>query len=145
MKEVVMKIDALPHILPVPYFGRLRANVSGPLAGSVHFLSSIPCLFDLDVRFRVMDRFPDYTQILTLVPGQHLTLATTNPALVNELVRLANDGMAELVGKYPDRFKGFAASLPMHDPERALDELDRSINSLRASAGQIEASVNDLH
>ena len=139
-----MKIDAWPHILPVPYLERLSASVSGPLAGSVRFLASIPCLFDLDVRFRVMDRFPEYTQVLTLVPGQHLPMATTNAPLVHELVELANDGMAELVAKYPDRFKGFAAALPMHDPVRALDELDRSINVLGALGVQIEASINGV-
>jgi predicted TIM-barrel fold metal-dependent hydrolase len=142
--EDTLIIDAWPHILPAPYFERLSASVSGPLSASVRFLASIPCLFDLNTRFRTMDRFPNYTQVLTLVPGQHLPLAVPNPALVSELVRLANDGMAELVTAYPDRFLGFAASLPMHNPDLALDELDRAIHGLGALGVQIEANINGV-
>ncbi len=32
-----------------------------------------------------------------------------------EFARIANDGLAELVAKYPDRFIGFVASLPMNN------------------------------
>jgi aminocarboxymuconate-semialdehyde decarboxylase len=139
-----MKIDAWPHILPKPYLDRLAAITSGPAAGTLRFLTAIRCLSDLEVRFRVMDQYPDYVQILTLVPGQHLPVALGNPTLASELVRLANDAMAELVAIYPGRFRGFAASLPLHDPDQALGELDRAITALGAVGVQIEANINGV-
>lgn len=139
-----MKIDAWPHILPKPYLDRLGAIASGPLAGNLRILTAIRCLSDLEVRFRVMDQYPDYMQILTLVPGQHLPVAPSNPTLASELVRLANDAMAELVATYPGRFRGFAASLPLHDPDQALSELDRAITALGAVGVQIEANINGV-
>jgi len=36
-----------------------------------------------------------------------------------DLARIANDAMADLVARYPDRFAGFAASLPMADADAA--------------------------
>ena len=121
-----MKIDAWPHILPKPYLDRLGAIASGPLAGNLRILTAIRCLSDLEVRFRVMDQYPDYVQILTLVPGQHLPVAPSNPTLASELARLANDAMAELVATYPDRFRGFAASLPLHDLEHSILRVARA-------------------
>jgi len=40
-----------------------------------------------------------------------------------ELTKAANDEMAELVDKYPDRFVAAIASLPMNDMDAALREL----------------------
>ena len=50
-----------------------------------------------------------------------------------DLAQRANDGMAELVSKYPDRFPAFVASLPMNDPDAAVRELaSRDRRSRRA-------------
>ena len=65
------------------------------------------------------------------MPGLHLTLAIGDPKLADDLVRLSNDGLAEFVTKYPDRFKGFAGLLPMYDP----DKLNRT-----GSAAEIKCS-----
>jgi predicted TIM-barrel fold metal-dependent hydrolase len=40
--------------------------------------------------------------------------------------------MAELVHRYPDRFVGFAASLPMEDAEASVAELKRAVAELGA-------------
>jgi aminocarboxymuconate-semialdehyde decarboxylase len=90
-----------------------------------------------------MDRFGDYTQILTPVPALHLAIAVTNPKLASELVRLSNDGMAELVIKHPDRFRGFAALLPMHDSEKALLELERVLK-MGALGVQVETNIGGV-
>lgn len=45
------------------------------------------------------------------------------------LARRANDYMAEQVKKNPKRFSGFA-SLSMHDPKQAAEELRRAVNEL---------------
>ncbi|MBI4483361.1 MAG: amidohydrolase [Acidobacteria bacterium] len=100
----------------------------------------VPVLVDLDQRFRIMDRHGDYVQVLTLAVPPLEVLA--GPKGVPELARLANDGMAELVEKYPDRFPGFVASMPMNNPEAALGEMDRAINQLGATGIQIYSNVN---
>jgi aminocarboxymuconate-semialdehyde decarboxylase len=50
--------------------------------------------------------------------------------------------MAELVQRYPERFSGFAASLPMNDVDQALREAERSIDMLGALGVQIFTNIN---
>ena len=51
------------------------------------------------------------------------------PAQALELARVANDGMAELVARHPQRFAGFVASLPFNDPDAAVQETRRAVDS----------------
>ena len=80
--------------------------------------------------------------------GQVLTLALPSPELLGgpeqspEFARVANDGMAEIVARWPDRFPAFVASLPMNNVPAALAEMDRAIGSLGARGIQICTSVN---
>src|SRR4030095_13642356 len=64
-----------------------------------------------------------------------------DPAETPALARLMNDGLAEIVAKYPDRFLGFAAALPMNKPDAAVVEIDRAIGDLHASGVIIFSSV----
>jgi predicted TIM-barrel fold metal-dependent hydrolase len=57
------------------------------------------------------------------------------------MARLANDGMAGLVARHPDRFPGFIASLPMNDPEGLLKEAKRAVTDLKAVGVQIFSNV----
>jgi aminocarboxymuconate-semialdehyde decarboxylase len=54
---------------------------------------------------------------------------------------MANDGMAEIVAAHPDRFPAFVASLPMNNPEAALRELARAIDTLGATGVQMFTNV----
>ena len=137
-----MKIDAFPHILPRRYFDRMIAAASGPASYMQKRTAGVPCLYDLDERFRVMDRFEGYVQVLTL--SSPPVEALGEPALTRDLARLANDEMADLVRRYPDRFLGFAASLPMNDPDAAVREAERAIAHLGALGVQIYTNVNGL-
>lgn len=101
---------------------------------------SLPQLRDLDVRFRVMDGFGDYQQVLSLPTPPIEALAGPRDAV--ELARLGNDGLAELVSRHPDRFPGFVASLPLNDPDAALAELHRAIRDLGACGVQVFSNVN---
>jgi len=49
--------------------------------------------------------------------------------------------MAELVRKHPDRFVGFAAALPMNDPEASVKEAQRAVTDLGAKGIQIHSNV----
>jgi aminocarboxymuconate-semialdehyde decarboxylase len=137
------KVDAWSHILPAPHIARLNKLPAGPHSPSLKAVMSAPELFDLSARFRTMDRFGDYAQILTPVPALHLGLALANPGQASELVQFANDGMADLVVKQPDRFRGFAALLPMHDPGRVLQELDRVV-AMGALGVQVETNISGV-
>jgi len=137
-----VKIDAFPHILPRRYFDRMIAAASGPASYMQKRTAGVPCLYDLDERFRVMDRFEGYVQVLTL--SSPPVEALGEPALTRDLARLANDEMADLVRRYPDRFLGFAASLPMNDPDAAVREAERATSDLDALGVQIYTNVNGL-
>ena len=60
---------------------------------------NIPCIVDLDDRFRIMDLYGDYQQVICL--GAPPIEVFGPPAVAKEMARIANDGMAELVRKYP--------------------------------------------
>jgi predicted TIM-barrel fold metal-dependent hydrolase len=134
-----MKIDVFPHIFPKRFFDRMCEVVSPS-----HYMQkrtrAIPVLTDLDLRFRIMDRYEGYVQVLTLCSPPIEALA--GPELAAELASLANDGMADLVERHPDRFPGFVASLPMNNPDGALREIDRAVNELGATGVQIFSNVN---
>jgi predicted TIM-barrel fold metal-dependent hydrolase len=134
-----VKIDIFPHIYPKRFAERALSLSSAGLYMQKRF-REIPVLTDLDLRFRIMDRYGDYVQVLTLSSPPIEAMGT--PEETPELARLANDGMAALVEKYPDRFPGFVASLPMNNPEAALREMDRAVTGLGATGVQIFSNVN---
>ena len=87
-----------------------------------------------------MDRFPDYCQVVSLPAPPIEAMGDAKPS--PELAELANDGMAELVVKHPDRFPGFVAALPMNNPDAAVKEIDRAVLKLGAVGFQIYTNVN---
>jgi len=134
-----MKIDIFNHIFPKSFYDRMLSVA--PNAKDINKrVRNIPCIVDLDERFRIMDRFEGYVQIICLPNPPIESLAS--PPLSTELAKLANDGMAELVRKYPARFPGFIASLPMNDPEGLLKEAKRAIRDLKAVGVQIFTNVS---
>src|SRR6185437_88935 len=134
-----MKIDIFCHIFTKTYYDRM---LSSPERGSTmrKRVSNIPCIVDLDARFRVMDRFGDYVQVISL-PAPPIE-ALGEPQKSQEMARIGNDGLAELVTKYPDRFPGFIAALPMNNPDTAVEEIDRAVMKLGATGVQIYTNVN---
>ncbi len=134
-----MKIDIFNHVFPRRYFDRMM-EVAGNHKDMGKRVRSVPMLVDLDERFRVMDRFgADYRQILSLGAPPLEVLA--NPEVSVELARIANDGMAELCDRHPERFPGFVASLPMNNPKAALGECKRAIDTLGARGVQVYSNA----
>src|SRR5690242_7486724 len=113
------KIDVFTHILPRAYLARLERQLEQTMEPSqlAYYRAGVfaydPVLTDLDARWRQMDQIaqfvPDadaYQQVLVLaVPPLE---EVGPPAVSDELARLANDEMADLVRRFPDRFVGFA-------------------------------------
>jgi aminocarboxymuconate-semialdehyde decarboxylase len=114
-------IDAWTHILPKLYFAKLQTV--GSASGRLKRWLTLKSLFDLDERFRVMDGFRGYRQFLTpsLPPIEDLAEGEA----ANDLARLMNDELAELVAVYPDRFVGWCGALSFLDPAAAVKEVDR--------------------
>ena len=132
------KIDIFTHISPAPYYeGMMRVAPTYKDIGKR--MRGVPMLTDLDMRFRVMDAFDDYAQVLSLPTPPIEVFAS--PADSVDLARAANDGMAELVQKYPDRFPGFVASLPLGDADAAARELYRAVDDLGARGFQLFSNV----
>src|SRR5262245_6291818 len=128
------KIDIFTHIYPPPFY-ELLMKVNPTFKDVGKRSRGVPMLYDLDERFRVMDGFPDYQQVLSL-PTPPLEVMA-DAAQATELAMVANDSMADLVRRHPDRFAGFVASLPFNDPDAAVKETKRAISSLGASGIQI--------
>jgi len=133
-----MKLDIFNHIFPKTFFDKMLQE-SSHLKDMGKRVQNIPVLYDLDERFRMMDQFEDYAQVICLSSPPLEVMA--GPEQSPELARMANDGMAEYVDKYPDRFPAFIASLPMNNPDAALEEIDRSINDLKAVGIQFFSNV----
>ena len=127
------KIDIFTHILPLKYKEALykKANHSYYLEAN----DATPTLWSLDDRFRVMDKYEGLAQVLTLASPPLEDVA--NPGDAAELAKIANDEMAELLVRYPDRFVAAAASLPMNDMSLALKETDRAMRDLNFKGVQI--------
>jgi hypothetical protein len=133
------KIDIFNHIYPPAYYTRLM-RIAPDYQDIGKRMRGIPMLADLDVRFHVMDAFDDYEQVLSLPTPPIENIVRGADAL--ELARAANDGMAELVSKHPRRFPAFIAAVPFDDPDAAVREAIRAIDTLGARGIQMFTNVH---
>lgn len=132
-----MKIDIFAHILPGRYLAAYtRANPA--VANEVEARN--PAVTNLDIRLRLMDRYPDVLQVLTV--SQPPLEKFVGPAQAVELARTANDEMAELVEKYPDKFIAAVACLPMNDVDASQKEAERAVKQLGFKGVQIYTRIH---
>ncbi len=132
-----MKIDIFAHFLPKKYLQRLNKRFKH-IAGSK--AASNRATFDVEMRLKLMDRYPDVLQVLTIVGLSFETLVS--PEESPELAKIANDELAELIIKHPDKFIGGVALLPINNIDAALLETDRAINQLGFKGVQVYARLN---
>ena len=138
----MLKIDVFNHIFPKPFFDRLQQVVANK--GAVKRWLNIPFLHDIDVRFRRLEEFgPEYRQILSL-SAPPIEAINPDRQTTLDLAALANDSMADLVRRFPDRFPGFIASLPLNYPDESVAELERAVTRLGALGVQVFSNVNGL-
>jgi aminocarboxymuconate-semialdehyde decarboxylase len=135
-----MRIDAFNHFFPERYFKKME-EVAGDLQDMFRRTRAIKSIHDLDERFRIMDMFDDYAQVVSLPAPSLETLSKGNPQVALELAKIGNDGMAELVAKYPDRFPAFVAHTPLTAPDAGVAETERAIKQLGAIGTQIFSNV----
>ena len=137
-----MKIDIFPHFLPVKYKDALfkKANRRFYAANLDKVILNTPALYDLDMRLRLIEKHEGLRQVLTLA-APPVELAA-DPKDAADLSKIANDELAELVAKYPDKFIAAVACLPMNDIDAALEETDRAIRDLKFKGVQIFTPVD---
>jgi len=133
------KIDIFPHILPKPYFDKML-SMSDRSAYMQKRVRDIPVMYDLDTRFRIMEQYDGYAQVLTLnLPPIEFV---AGPKASPDLAKLADDILAALVVKYPQHFPAFVASLPLNNPDATLRETERAMKQLGARGVQLGSNVN---
>ena len=96
-----------------------------PGYGDLKFLDG---LIDLEGRrLAEMDQYGVDMQLLSLTaPGVQMFDADT----ASELVSLANDRLAQVIGRHPHRFAGLASFAPQ-SAKRAVKEMERAIKQLK--------------
>ena len=92
------KIDVFTHISP-PGYSEGVERLAGSLKDIGKRSRGVPMLHDSSIRFKVMDMFPGYQQVLSLPTPPIELFAQPDQGI--ELARIANDSMAELVRKHP--------------------------------------------
>ena len=136
MKQLYpLVIDVYSHVTPPKY----KELISKTIPNFRGFPD--PSLWDMDYRFQLMDHFEGLVQVLTVSLPSLDKVSDIEKA--KDLAKCANDEMAELVNRYPERFVAAVASLPLGDIDASLDETDRAINDLRFRGIQINTPIND--
>jgi len=134
----MQKIDVFTHILPEKYLDALASKTDGR---GTEALNARRRLSDLDIRFRIMELNEGYAQILNIAGPPVEDVA--NPTVAAELAKIANDEMAELVLKYPEKFLAALACLPMNNMKAVVKEVDRAIIDLGFRGIQITTNIMD--
>ena len=86
-----------------------------------------------------MDKYEPLRQVLTL--GRIAVEHIAGPELAADLARQANDEIAELVAKYPERFVAGLATLALNNVDESLKEADRAIRDLNFRGVYIHTPV----
>lgn len=135
----MMKIDIFSHICPKKYIDSVTKILPSDSYWQT-MMGAIPTLHDMDRRFRILDKY-GVTQVLVMASPAIEDIADSKKS--PDVAKMANDEMAELVYKYPERFPAAVAALPMNNMDAALKEVDRAINDLHFRGVQIYTPIND--
>src|SRR5438874_11610344 len=131
-------VDIYCHIFPDKFFGEM--NRIAPSRGNIAArLRGVKKLFDLDERFREMDQFGDYREIISLPNPPIEDLAAGAVGL--NLARIGNDAMAELCARHPQRFPTFVAAVSLTDVDGSVKEARRAVAELGAGGVQIFTNI----
>ncbi|TFY99971.1 amidohydrolase family protein [Ramlibacter rhizophilus] len=132
------KIDIYNHVMPQRYLALVQQHSKDP--GIVKRMTNLRMLWDIEARVDMLQKWPEVQQVLTLALPAPEVLG--NPELSPGFAQVANDEMAAIVARWPQRFPAFVASLPMNNIPAALAEMDRAIGELGARGIQISTNIN---
>jgi predicted TIM-barrel fold metal-dependent hydrolase len=133
-----MRLDAYTHFIPKKFLERME-QVAGDQKDIGKRMRGVPSIYDLDVRNKVVDGFADYAQILSypMPPLEHFA----KPPHLEELLKLINDGFAEICAKDPTRYPGWVAQTSLALPDAGVGEMKRALKN-GALGVQIYTNVN---
>jgi len=132
-----MMIDMFNHFMPKAYHDRIAPLI--PDNPAVTAFPRLKTLVDIEARLRLLDEFDGLQQVLSLANPPLELIAP--PDRTPELARIANDALAEICRKNPDRFPTFIAAMPTNNVEASLQEIDRAIDTLGARGIQLFTNV----
>ena len=142
-----MRIDAYTHFFPKKFFDKLN-EVAGDYKDMGKRVRSLPALYDLDVRKKIVDGHKDYQQILSY-PQPPIERFAKSPQDIDAFCRIINDGFAELCAKEKHHFPGWVAhvSLDAADAVGALaqERPQLAIIDLLISGGAGLELCRDVH
>jgi len=95
-------------------------------------------LATVELRLKDMDRMGIDIQAVSPAPQQ--TYYWTEPGLGLELSRMINERLAEIVGRWPDRFVALG-TVPLQNVELAVSELERCVKQLGLRGVEINPNV----
>jgi aminocarboxymuconate-semialdehyde decarboxylase len=100
-----------------------------------------PVFYDADAKVEWMDR--NSLDIAAISVGPPIYFYWLSPEIGLEAAKLANDGIAQMVAKRPDRLRGMA-HLPMQDPDAAIAELERVVKDHGFKAVEVGTSIEGV-
>ena len=149
----MLKIDMHSHIIPknLPdwekkfgYEGFIRLEHHKPgwanmMLGDNFFREINHNCWDPEVRINEYEKYTTQVQVVCTIPVLFAYFSKPKDGL--EVARFLNDDLANLVYKYPKKYIGLG-SLPMQDPELAVQELFR-IRELGLKGVQVGTNIED--
>lgn len=100
-----------------------------------------PAFYDADAKVAWMDE--NKLDIAAISVGPPIYFYWLSPEAGLEAAKLANDGIAQMVAKRPDRLRGMA-HLPMQDPDAAIAELERVVKEYKFKAVEVGTSIEGV-
>lgn len=96
--------------------------------------------WDAEVRVHECDQHGVHVQVLSTIPVLFNYWAKPKDTL--EVSRFLNDHIADVARRYPTRFVSLG-TVPMQDPQLAIQELERCMGELGLAGVQIGSHIND--
>src|SRR5262249_1216393 len=115
-------IDAFCHFFPPRLFEKMSRTTAGTKDIGKR-IQGVPTIHGPEPRLKSWGEFGAWAEFLSL--GRPPLEAMAGPDEAAEFARIANDGLAELCAKHPDRFAGYVGALPMNAPDAAAKEAER--------------------
>jgi predicted TIM-barrel fold metal-dependent hydrolase len=137
-----LRFDLHTHFYTQAYFDNIRESGGdfsfdkSPSGQTIithrgaRFFGITPPMTNIELRIEAMDRVGIDVQVVSLsTPNIFYTDSVRQPFVA----RMMNNAYADLVAKYPKRFKAFA-SIPLDNPDEALKELHRAMGERSSMA-----------
>jgi aminocarboxymuconate-semialdehyde decarboxylase len=100
-----------------------------------------PKLSSIEIRLKDMDKMG--IDIQAVSPAPHQTYYWTDPGEGQQLARMVNERLAEICGKWPERFVALG-TVPLQNADLAVSELTHCVKTLGLRGVEINPSVNGM-